>query len=207
MLLRRPFLLAFLFINIPLSLAYAQSHFSLPLQLAALFGDDGAKTFGMLISVNALTVIVLTTVVLHLTDRVPPALTVALSGLFYAAGFGLIGLARTVPWLLLSTLVWTLGEIVGTTGSGAYVANHAPMTHRGRFNAVAPIIMFSGQAAGPPLAGWVIERFSLAVIWPATLVLGLAGAALMALLHARERRVHHRLPGSVHKADTQGRQT
>ena len=103
-------------------------------------------------------------------------------------GFGMIGLVRTVPWLLASTLVWTVGEILGATGTGAYVANHSPMTHRGRINSVAPIIMFSGQAAGPPLAGWVIERFSLALVWPATFVLGLAGAVLMAVLHFRERR-------------------
>jgi len=186
-LLRRPFLVAFLFINIPLSLAYAQTHFSLPLQLADLFGESGSVTYGMLMSFNALTVILLTTVVLRLTERVPPALTVALSGLFYAGGFGLIGLVRTVPWLLASTLIWTVGEILGATGVGAYVANHSPMTHRGRINSVAPIIMFSGQASGPALAGRVIDRFSLAVIWPATVVLGLAGAALMAALHARER--------------------
>ena len=37
---RRPFLVAFLFINIPLSLAYAQTHFSLPLQLTGLFGGE-----------------------------------------------------------------------------------------------------------------------------------------------------------------------
>ena len=187
-LLRRPFLVAFLFINIPLSLAYAQTHFSLPLQLTRLFGESGAQTFGMLVSANGVVVIVLTTVVLHLSDRVPAALAVALSGVFYAVGFGMIGLVRTVPWLLASTLVWTVGEILGATGTGAYVANHSPMTHRGRINSVTPIIMFSGQAAGPPLAGWVIERFSLAAVWPATFVLGLAGAVLMGVLHLRERR-------------------
>jgi MFS family permease len=186
-LLRRPFLVAFLFISIPFSLVYSQSNFSLPLQMTALFGESGAATFGVLLSVNAAAVTVLTTVVLHLTGRVPPALTVSLAGVFYAAGFGLIGLVRSVPLLILSTLVWTIGEILQTTGAGAYVAGHSPMTHRGRINSVAPIIMWSGQAAGPPLAGWAIERFSLAVIWPATLALGLAGAVLMGLLHLREQ--------------------
>jgi MFS family permease len=193
-LLRRPFLLAFLFINIPLSIAYAQCNFSLPLQLSALFGESGARTFGMLASANALVVITLTTVVLHLTDKVPAALTVGLAGLFFAAGFGMIGVVRTVPLLLLSTVVWTVGEILQTTGAGAYVANHSPMTHRGRINSVAPIIMWSGQAVGPPLAGWAIERFSLSVIWPATIVLSLAGAALMALLHRGERQRAGRSP-------------
>ncbi len=184
---RRPYLVAFLFFYIPLPLAYAQVHFSLPLQLVQLFGAGGAETYGLLISFNALTVIVLTTVVLHLSERVPSALTVSLAGVCYGGGFVLIGLVRTVPWLLASTFVWTVGEILATIGVGAYIANHSPMTHRGRINSVAPIIMFSGQAAGPALAGLVIDRWSLAVVWPATLVLCLGGAALMAALHARER--------------------
>ena len=186
-LLRRPFLLAFLFIHVLLSLVYSQSLFSLPLQCSALFGERGPGTFGLLASMNGLAVITLTTVVLHLTRRLAPVLTVALSGLFYAAGFGLIGLVGSLPWLLLSTLIWTLGEILGATSTGAYIAGHSPLTHRGRINAIAPIIMWSGFAAGPPLAGRLAERFSLAVIWPWTFILSLAAALLLALLYWRER--------------------
>jgi len=186
-LLRRPFLLAFLFISALTSLVYSQSQFSLPLQCSALFGERGPRTFGLLASLNGLTVITLTTVALHFTRRLAPVLTVALSGLFYAAGFGLIGLVGSLPWLLLSTLIWTVGEILAATSTGAYIAGHSPLTHRGRVNAIAPVIMYSGFAAGPPLAGRLIERFSLAVIWPWTFALSLAAALLLALLYGRER--------------------
>jgi MFS family permease len=186
-LLRRPFLLAFLFISALLSLVYSQSYFSLPLQCAALFGERGPRTFGLLISLNGLAVITLTTVVLHFTRRLAPVLTVALSGLFYAAGFGLVGLVGTLPWLLLSTLIWTVGEILAATSTGAYIAGHSPLTHRGRINAIAPIIMYSGMAAGPPLAGRLAERFSLGVIWPWTFLLSLVAGLLLALLYWRER--------------------
>jgi MFS family permease len=183
----RPFLLAFLFVHVLLSLVYSQSQFSLPLQCASLFGEQGPRTFGLLASVNGVAVISLTTAVLHLTRRLAPVLTVALSGLFYAAGFGLIGLVGSLPWLLLSTLIWTMGEILGATSTGAYIAGHSPMTHRGRINAIAPVIMYSGFAAGPPLAGRLAERFSLAVIWPWTFFLSLAAALLLGLLYWRER--------------------
>jgi MFS family permease len=192
-LLRRPFLLAFLFFSALLSLVYSQSHFSLPLQCSTLFGERGPRTFGLLVSLNGLAVISLTTVVLHFTRRLAPVLSVALSGFFYAAGFGLVGiagiagLAGSLPMLLLSTLIWTLGEILAATSTGAYIAGHSPLTHRGRINAIAPIIMYSGFAAGPPLAGRLIELFSLAVIWPWTFVLSLAAALLLALLYWREQ--------------------
>jgi predicted MFS family arabinose efflux permease len=194
-LLRRPFLLAFMFINVLISLVYSQSQFSLPLQCSELFGERGPRTFGLLVSLNGLAVIALTTVVLRFTRRLAPVLTVAAAGLFYAAGFGLIGLVGSLPWLLLSTLIWTLGEILAATSTGAYIASHSPLTHRGRVNAVAPIIMYSGMAAGPPLAGRLIELSSLAMIWPCTFALSLAAALLLALLHWRERAVRRRAAG------------
>ncbi len=187
-LLRRPFLLAFMLLNIAFSFVYSQTSFSLPIHLAALFGDGGPQAFGSLMSFNAVVVIVFTTLVIHVTRRTSPALTVALAGLFFAAGFGLIGSLHSLSLLLLSTLLWTIGEILQATNAGAYVANHSPITHRGRFNAVAPIIMWSGFGFGPPLSAQFIERFTLNRIWPLCAVLSLLASGLLLLLHLLERR-------------------
>jgi MFS family permease len=162
--------------------------FSLPLQLTAVFGNAGARMFGSIMSFNALTVIILTTFVLHFTARLKPALTVAISGLFFAVGFGMIVLVSNLPLLLLSTVIWTVGEILSATNSSVYVANHAPITHRGRFNAVAPIIMWSGQGIGPPLSARFIERFTLQHIWSLCFVLSLLGAVLLFALYSVERK-------------------
>ncbi len=148
----------------------------------------GAAIGPMLAGFLAVVVITLTTGVLHLTDRLTPALTIAASGLFYAAGFGMIGGLRSLPLFILSTFIWTLGEILGATSAGAYIANHTPMTHRARFNAVAPLIMWSGEALGPPLAGRLIERFSTAAVWPLACALSLAGSGLLGLICLLERR-------------------
>jgi MFS family permease len=113
---------------------------------------------------------------------------VAIAGLFFAAGFGMIALVRTLPLLLLSTLIWTVGEILEATNTSAYVANHAPITHRGRINAIAPIIMWSGFGLGPPLSAQLIERFSLDRIWPLCFVLSLLAAGLLFVMHLLETR-------------------
>lgn len=187
-LLRRPFLLAFMLIHVLLYFVYSQTGFSLPLQLAELFGEGGPKTFGLLMSFNAVVVITLTTPVLHFTARLTPALAVAASGLFFAAGFGMIGWLRSLPLFLLSTLIWTVGEILGATSAGAYVANHTPMTHRARFNAVVPLVMWSGRALGPPAAARLIEVYPVRAVWPLASGLSLAAAVLLGILCLLERR-------------------
>jgi MFS family permease len=185
-LLRRPFLLAFLGIQIIYSFVYAQAEFALPLHLVRRYAEHGAASFGLLMSVNALAVIFLTTPVLYLTAGMPPARTVALAGVFYAVGFGMIGLAGSLPLLLLATLVWTLGEILSATSSGTYVADRTPMSHRGRVNALSRILYGVGHAASPPLVGPFIERFGVRLVWPCTFVLAALGSALLEWVHRRE---------------------
>ncbi|MBN2552412.1 MAG: MFS transporter [Spirochaetales bacterium] len=191
-LVKRPFLVAFMFIHVILSFVYSQTAFGLPLQLSEVFGEGGARMYGTIMSFNAVVVIVLTTFLIHTTDRIQPALTVAVSSLFFAAGFGMIGVLRTLPLFLLSTLIWTVGEILEATNTSAYVANHSPITHRARINAVAPIIMWSGFALGPPLSARFIERFSLYRIWPLCLGLSMVAAVLLLGLHLVEKRARKR---------------
>ena len=185
---KRPFLLAFMFIHIVLSFVYSQTAFSLPMQLSAVFTEAGPRWYGMIMSFNALVVIVLTTFAINSTERIKPVLTVAIASLFFAVGFGMIGLIRTLPLLLLSTLIWTIGEILEATNTSVYVANHAPITHRGRINAIAPIIMWSGFGLGPPLSAQFIERFSLVRIWPLCFLLSVLAAGLLFGLHLLEKK-------------------
>jgi MFS family permease len=187
-LLKRPFLVAFMFIHMILSFVYSQTAFSLPLQLSKVFAEQGPRWYGTIMSFNAVVVIILTTFVIHSTERIKPALTVAVASLFFAVGFGTIGLVRTVPLLLLSTLVWTVGEILEATNTSVYVANHAPITHRGRINAVAPIIMWSGFGLGPPVSAQFIEHYSLNGIWPLCFALSMLAAGLLLLIHLLENR-------------------
>jgi MFS family permease len=181
-LLARPFLLAFIGISTIISLVYSQFAFSLPLQLSELFGADGPPSFGMVMSTNALVVIFGTTLVIHATRRVRPLLSVALSSSLYCLGFGMIFWFRTLPLLLFSTLIWTVGEVLGATNTQVYIANHAPVSHRGRFNAILPIIRGAGHAAGPAIMGAYIMRFSVRMVWPLTALLAGAAATLLILL-------------------------
>lgn len=108
--------------------------------------------------------------------------------------------AFSLPLFFISTLTWTVGEILQATNASVYVANHSPITHRGRFNAIAPIIMWSGFGLGPPLSAQFIKAFNLSSIWPLCFALSLLGAALLFVLHLLEQRTG-RGEGSVTKQD------
>lgn len=175
----RPFLIIFTMITTWYGFVYAEHRFALPLQTKAFFGLSGPEIFGSLMTLNAALVIVLSTPIMSLTKNWKPINAVALAGAFYAIGFGMIGLAKNVIMIYLSTFLWTLGEIVNATNEGAYVANHTPISHRGRFQAVLPLIGGLGWTISPPVIGILIEKAGLAPVWP--LVGAIAGLAAFLL--------------------------
>ncbi|MFZ3110835.1 MAG: MFS transporter [Rectinemataceae bacterium] len=165
-LMSRPFLIIFTLLTTWYGFVYAQHRFALPLQAKAVFGATGAVIFGSCMTLNAVLVIFLSTPVMALTKRWKPINSVALSGLFFALGFGMIGLASNIWLLYLSTFIWTIGEIVNATNEGAYVANHTPISHRGRFQAVLPFLGSIGWTISPPVIGKLIDATSLDAVWP-----------------------------------------
>ena len=174
-LMSRPFLIVFTMITTWYGFVYAQHRFALPLQAKAVFGASGAAIFGSCMTLNAALVIFFSTPVMALTKKWKPINSVALAGIFYAVGFGMIGMAGNIWLLYLSTILWTLGEIVNATNEGSYVANHTPISHRGRFQAILPLIGGIGWTISPPVIGKLIDAKSLAAVWP--LIGAVAGIA------------------------------
>jgi len=114
---------------------------------------------------------------------------VAAAGALFALGFGAIAFAKTPLMFYMTTAVWTLGEIVNATNDGAYVANHTPISHRGRFQSILPIIGGSGFAVSSSIVGGMISRAGLAPVWPMLGAVGAAAAAgilVLGILEARK---------------------
>lgn len=181
-LLSRPALLVFAFLTTFYGFSYAQHRFALPLQATELLGDAGARLYGFIMTMNAVLVLVFTTPVVAITRKYKPVYNVALAGLLYALGFGLLAWAGR-PWMFfLSAFIWTLGEIVQATNESVYVSSHTPMSHRGRFNAVLPLISGLGFSVSTPIAGRISHSAGIPALWlvvAASAVLASAGIGFL----------------------------
>jgi MFS family permease len=92
---------------------------------------------------------------------------------------------------LFSTIIWSLGEILVTTNTNVYIANHTPMSHRGRFNAVIPVIMGAGFALGPLISGNYIKKYGINNIWLVICFLSIVAAGFMYFLYLSEKKRKH----------------
>ncbi len=162
---KRPFLLFFILINVIYSFTYTQHRFSLPVTLNEIFNDQGAVLFGYLMSINAITVLVLTALITMITKKNNQLTNMIFAGILYAIGFGMIGYANSFVFFIISTVIWTMGEILTSISSGVFVANYSPCNYRARLNAVTTIGYSAGAAVSTAFSGVYIDSHGVRGIW------------------------------------------
>jgi MFS family permease len=93
-------------------------------------------------------------------------------------GFGLTATAHTLPTLLVTVAIWTLGEMVAAPVGYAYVADIAPDHLRGRYQGLYGVFWGTGSVTGPAIGAWLLAQ-SVTGFWFLCGVLGLAAAILV----------------------------
>jgi len=183
----RPFLIMAAFVTMMLSFVMSQMGFSLPLYTNEVFGTArGPSLFGGLMSVNGIIVVVMTVFLISLTKALKPIQNMSISGILYAIGYGMLYFVRSYELFIVSTIIWTMGEILMATNWGVYIANHTPMSHRGRFNAVLNTLSHSGHAISPLMIGLFIEKYTIYNLWPFLFAIAILCSALYFILNKVE---------------------
>lgn len=195
-LIKRPTLLLFLVGRTLNQLVYATIGFAIPIQMIKTFGEaSGPQFFGYLMSFTGVVVITLTIPTIKVTGKVRPVINIAIASVFYAVGFGMLGFVSSFWLFILSGLIFTIGEILEVTNAGVYVANHSPISHRGRFNAIIPLVTGLGSTFGPKIFGVYIDTFGLSSMWVFCFVLAMISSAFMLWLRVYEDNWHQKKYG------------
>jgi MFS family permease len=186
-LLKRPRIIVFALISMLLTFSYSQVGFSLPLFSKDIFGiERGAQVFGMLMSTNGIVVVLMTIFIIGRTKKYDASFNVALSGFFWTIGFIMLYIVSTIPMMIISTMLWTIGEILYVTNVGVYIANNTPKSHRGRFNSLYGIISGTGQALGPYLMGKYLLNNPIKNVWVISSLLSFSCAIIMYVFYIFE---------------------
>jgi len=137
-----------------------------------------SRVYGLLISTNGLLIVIFELFITQWTRRFAPRPMIALGYFLAGAGFALTGFARTVPALLATVVVWTLGEMVSSPVASAYAVHLAPEQYRGRYLGLVMMMWSLGMVIGPP-AGTLLFEHNPAFVWTTCGALGLISATLM----------------------------
>ena len=164
-LLERPILIFFALVMFGYSFVYSQWGYLYPIHVSKIVPGNGAGFYGVLVSFNAIIVITLTPLITKFISGKKAIARIFFGGMLYVLGFGMPGFISTIPFIYLSVFIITLGEIVIATSSGPFVVNHTPASHRGRMEAVLPIIMGLGFTIGPAIMGTILKFTTIQNGW------------------------------------------
>ena len=161
--LRDRVFLTYMGLTFAFALVFMQHMSTLPVQMA----DDGLSPaqYGVVISLNAVLIVLVTVPITRWVERFPTARVLASAAVFMAIGFGATAWASTMTAYALTVVVWTIGELIGSSIGPAVVADLSPATMRGRYQG-AFTLTFSGAAFVAPVAGgWVYDQLGQTVLW------------------------------------------
>jgi MFS family permease len=153
-----------------------QTHSTLPLYITKI-GYTPA-TYGSLISINGVLIILFELIITMWAQRFPKRPLIALGFALSGLGFALTGLARSIPALAMTIVVWSLGEMIFAPATSAFVASIAPEQYRGRYNGLWITTWSIGMIFGPTLGTWLFEHYEPS-LWISVGVMGFVAAALV----------------------------
>jgi MFS family permease len=154
---------------------YMQNVSTFPLHVQA--AGFSTSVYGTLQALNGVIVVLLELPITSWTGRRSRTRMIALGTVLIGLSFASLIVARSIPALAAMVLIWTLGEIIASPVSSAFVADRSPEHTRGRYQASLGVMFALGAVVGPTI-GTLTYEFSPDVLWIGCGVAGVLAAAL-----------------------------
>ncbi|KAA3633318.1 MAG: MFS transporter [Calditrichaeota bacterium] len=151
---------------------------------------------GLIYTINGLMVVSLQLLVTKLLSNFKFTSQLALGGLIYAIGYGLVGCFSTLEMFILVIMFITFGEMVMSPPSLALTSKLAPEGRMGRYMGIFGFFVASGWSFGPLYGGFILDQFKTEPVkaWILISFLGLVSAIGYLWLSRR-------LPPEINKRD------
>jgi MFS family permease len=162
--------------SLAVGLVFVQVFSTMSLQITRSGFSAGA--YGLMISMNGLLVVLCELPLTTITKRFRPRPVMAFGYALLGIGFASNVLPRTIPLLVLTTALFTFGEMISMPVAGAYVADLAPPDKRGLYMGTYGLIWALAFIFGPSL-GLLVFSTNPRLLWTLCGVMGLSAAAII----------------------------
>ena len=156
-----------------------------PLTLVGVFGLSEAMV-GLTLAVNALLIALFEMVAVHALERSPALPLCALGAALIGLGLGSTPFAPSYPWLVITVVVWSAGEIFNLPFVATVAAQRAGR-RMGTYMGVLNLSFSLAFVVAPLAGGWSYERFGPRAVGVGLIVLGVLIAPAFLALDGRFR--------------------
>ncbi len=182
----RPFLL-FLGLTVLFAICFFQGWSTYPLYLHDVYGFDEAR-FGLLMTLNAVLILVFEMVLTHWIERHRPLRVVGWGSLLVGLGMVILPLGQTVLLAVASMTILTFGEMLVAPSAGGWVANRSHASHRGKYMGLYTMAWGLAFIIAPSAGTWIYQHLGGTVLWASVGGIGVVVLVGCELLLRRMRR-------------------
>jgi MFS family permease len=172
----------FLLVSAIMVLVYMQMNSTLSVFLRDVHGFP-EQGFGLLLSTNAIIVVLFQFWVSRRISKRSPMKMMALGGLFYMIGFGMYGFISAVYLFFVAMIIITIGEMIVAPVGQTAAAYFAPEDKRGRYMATFGLQWSIPNLFGIILAGLVMDHIGPNWVWYFAGILSMISVVGFWLLH------------------------
>jgi len=123
------------------------------------------ESFGYLLSMNAMIVVLFQFQMARKVSNYPPMLVMAVGTAFYLVGFSMFGFVNGLALFAAAMVIITIGEITVLPVAQALVVKFSPEDMRGRYMGVYGLSWTVPSAIAPLLAGVVMDNYNPDWVW------------------------------------------
>ena len=185
--------------------AYGEYNFIMPLDMAAVHGEEGAVIFGTASSLNCIAVVIFTPIITRIFTRLRDTGKILVGRILVFAGYLIfLLLLGFVPGYYAAMLVFTWGEIFSTISEGPYVSTRIPASHRGRINGLMTVVGTAIVGAVDLGVGQLYDRAGSTPTWVLILAVALVSILSAIVLKAFDRKAYPKLYAKEKKDPDRG---
>ena len=146
--------------------AYSQFSYLMPLDISKAYPENGSIIYGTVTSLNCIIVVVLTPVITMVMEKVPMTKKYLLGIIFQALSFGAFALSYgVIAGYYVSITLFTLGEILTTIVTGAFLADRVSTNYRGRIYGITSFSAAFMTGIVEWNSGWLFDYYGSAPAW------------------------------------------
>ena len=177
---------AFIGVTVMMTLVYMNMNSTLGVFMRDQHGMP-ALSFGSLLSLNAVIVVLFQFWVARKLEKYKPMLMMAAGSLLYAIGFAMYGFVPTFALFAIAMIIITIGEMIVSPFQQSMVASFAPEDMRGRYMAVSGLTWSIAFTIGPYFAGLILDSPNPNLLWIICGVIGIMATLGFIIIN----KVHH----------------
>jgi len=168
----KPFLWFLLFVTLN-TMVFFQVMSTYPIFLKEEYGLSEAH-FGLLLTLNGGLIVAFEMALTHWLSERPTLRLIGFGVIFAGLGLAILPFGHGFAFAMLSTVIWTVGEMITSPFGSVYTAERADKGQRGAYMGLYHMAPATAYVLGPTLGAAVYQAFGPDALWLGCGVLSLA---------------------------------